>query len=286
MKYRQISESESRFPISKLCDVLGVSRSGYYAWKYRPESLRSTEDKQLLMEIREIHRQSEETYGSPRVHAELQDMGVRCGQNRVARIMQENKVVSIHRKKYQVTTNSNHKLTVAENLLDRDFVATDVNQKWVGDITYIPTRQGWLYLAVVMDLFSRQIVGWSMQETLSKDIALDALQMALDRRGVSPELFHSDRGIQYASGSYQQKLESEGIVCSMSRKANCWDNAVSESFFHSLKVERVHRRRYANRAHARVDIFDYIERFYNRFRRHSSIGYKSPAAFEEARIAA
>ena len=195
--------------------------------------------------------------------------------------MQENKVISIHKKKFRKTTDSDHTHPIAENILDRQFQATAPNQKWVGDITYLRTAQGWLYLAVVMDLFSRQIIGWSMSNSLSKDLAVDALKMAMTHRGVSPELFHSDRGVQYASGAYQRLLEKEGVICSMSRKGNCWDNAVVESFFKTLKVERVYRKRYVSRAHARRDVFDYIERFYNRKRRHSAIGNYSPYQFEK-----
>ncbi len=286
MSYEQIKQSENQYPIATQCEVLEVSRSGYYDWRDRPVSKRKQENLQLVEKIKEAHTESEETYGSPRIHAELVEQGLQVGENKVARLMRENKVVSIHRKKFRSTTDSNHSLPVAENLLDRDFEATAPNQKWVGDITYIPTREGWLYLAVVIDLFSRQVVGWSFSDTLSKSIAIDALQMAIKQRGVSAQLFHSDRGVQYASGAFQKELEDAGTICSMSRKGNCWDNAVPESFFHTLKVERVHRRSYVTRDHARADIFDYLERFYNRKRKHSTLGYLSPVAFEELRLAA
>lgn len=286
MNYQQIAAREREFPVASQCEVLGVSRSGYYDWKSRPESGHSRRDRELVEKIRQSHERSEQTYGSPRVHADLQEDGVCCSKKRVARLMRENKLVSVHKKKYRATTNSNHNLPVADNVLNRDFVADEPNKKWVGDITYIATREGWLYLAVVMDLFSRKIIGWSMSDALRKDLATDALQMAQLRRGVSPKLFHSDQGVQYASGSFQTMLEKDKVIASMSRRGNCWDNAVAESFFHSLKVERVNRKSYASRAQARTDIFDYIERFYNRQRRHSSLCLVSPANFEEARLAA
>lgn len=286
MSYEQIKQSEDQYPIATQCEVLEVSRSGYYDWRNRPVSMRERENLQLVEKIKEAYTESEETYGSPRIHAELVEQGLQVGENKVARLMRENMVVSIHRKKFRSTTDSNHNLPVAENLLDRNFEATAPNQKWVGDITYIPTREAWLYLAVVIDLFSRQVVGWSFSDTLSRGIAIDALQMAIKQRGISAQLFHSDRGVQYASGAFQKELEDAGIICSMSRKGNCWDNSVSESFFHTLKVERVHRRSYVTRDHARADIFDYLERFYNRKRKHSTLGYLSPVAFEELRLAA
>lgn len=281
MSYQQIHADEQEFPVAVQCRVLGVSRAAYYDWCKRPVSLRDEENARLLEKIESVHKESEQTYGSPRVYAELHAQGERCGMNRIARIMRENRVVSIHRKKYRSTTDSRHDLPVAENVLARKFEATAPNEKWVGDITYLRTREGWLYLAVVMDLFSRQIIGWSMSESLSRDIAVDALRMAFKHRGVGPELFHSDRGVQYASGQYQQMLEQSGVIASMSRTGNCWDNAVAESFFKTLKVERIYRRTYATRSHARRDVFDYIERFYNRKRRHSAIGNLCPAEFEQ-----
>jgi len=281
MIYEQIHAGRLDAAVAEQCRVLGVSRSGYYDWCERPVSQREHENARLLEKIKLVHKESEQTYGSPRVYTELEEQGETCGKNRIARLMRENKVVSIHRRKYRATTESNHALPVAENILGRKFQASAPDQKWVGDITYLQTREGWLYLAVVIDLFSRQIIGWSMSESLSKDLAVDSLEMALEQRGVAPELFHSDRGVQYASGRYQSMLEEQGTIQSMSRRANCWDNAVAESFFKTLKVERVYRRAYVTRAHARRDVFDYIERFYNRKRRHSSIGNLSPVAFEE-----
>jgi transposase InsO family protein len=286
MNYQQIAALEDEFPVAAQCSVLGVSRSGYYDWKNRPECGHSRRDSELVEKIRESYERSEQTYGSPRVFVDLKEDKVHCSEKRVARLMRENTLVSVHKKKYRATTNSNHNLPVAENVLNRDFVADEPNKKWVGDITYIHTREGWLYLAVVMDLFSRKIIGWSMSDSLRKDLATDALHMAQLRRGVSPMLFHSDQGVQYASGSFQGMLEKDNVIASMSRRGNCWDNAVAESFFHSLKVERVHRKSYASRAQARADVFDYIERFYNRQRRHSSLCQVSPANFEEARLAA
>jgi len=273
------NESE---PVSVQCEVLGVSSSRYYEWSESPESEHEREDKRLSEEIKAIFNESEQTYGSPRVYHELKDRGYSCSEKRVARIMREMGLRSVHKKKFEVTTDSSHSYPVADNILERDFVATRENQKWVGDITYIPTREGWLYLSVVLDLYSRRIVGWAMEESLATDLSLKALRMAMEARGTEPELFHSDRGVQYASGKYQAELENKKILCSMSRKGNCWDNAVAESFFHTLKVERVNRKKYQSRAQARVDLFQFIEVFYNRKRKHSSIGYKTPVQFENA----
>lgn len=283
MRFEQIRAQEEEYPVTVQCETLEVSRSGYYDWRDRPESTRSRENRDLTEKIVLFFQESEETYGSPKIHEDLVEEGIRCSKNRVARLMRVNGLKSVRKKKFKVTTDSAHSHPVADNVLSRDFTADAPNQKWVGDITYIKTGEGWLYLAVVMDLFSRQIIGWSMDCTLHREIALNALDMALKGRNIAPELFHSDRGVQYASGEYQKELESEGIICSMSRRGNCWDNAVVESFFNTLKVERVYRKRYATRAEARRCIFDYVERFYNRKRRHSSIGYMSPVQFEKTR---
>lgn len=279
MIYRQIQENESE-PRSVQCDVLGVSSSRYYQWSGKPESEHRKRDKLLLAEIKKSYEDSDKTYGSPRVFDDLKEQGLVCSKKRVARLMRENRLVSVHKKKFRVTTNSKHSYPVAKNILNRDFEAKYINQKLVGDITYIPTREGWLYLAVVLDLYSRRVVGWAMADNLETDLSLDALRMAFKTRGYAPELFHSDRGVQYASGKYQAELQEKNVICSMSRKGNCWDNSVAESFFHTLKVERVNRKIYVSRAQARVDIFQFIEVFYNRKRKHSSLGYKSPVAFE------
>ena len=265
-----------------MCRVLEVSTSGYYAWRKRPESRRRQQDRRLVVEIKAIHTESRQTYGSPRIHDELRDRGIRCGKKRVARLMRLHGIAAKQTRRFKATTDSKHTLPVAENVLSRQFTPAAPDTVWSADITYIPTQQGWLYLAVVMDLFSRRIVGWSMKKTLACSLVLDALKMAL--RGRSPGaglLHHSDRGSQYASREYQALLRSSKMVCSMSRRGNCWDNAPVESFFSTLKRELVHRRRWRTRAEARAEIFEYIEVWYNRRRRHSSLGYMSPAQYEE-----
>lgn len=261
--------------------MLEVSTSGYYAWRKQPDSHRKKENVKLAAHIKAIYEESKQTYGSPRVYLELSDRGVRCGKNRVARLMRASGIQAKHKKKYKVTTDSNHQLPVHENKLDRCFAVEAFNTVWAADLTYIWTREGWLYLAVLMDLFSRRIIGWSMQETMATRLVIDALKMGLGQRRPRGEmLHHSDRGSQYASKDYQKLLEENGIVCSMSRKGNCWDNAVVESFFSTLKREWVQGKRYLSRAEARADIFHFIEIWYNRKRRHSTLGYLSPAEFE------
>ena len=269
-----------------MCKVLKVSRSGYYAWRRRVPSAREMADEELLAEIKKIFAASKQTYGSPRVHIELQADGIRVSRKRVARLMRENGLkVARKRKKKVVTTDSDHALPVAPNLLNRDFTASRPNEKWVTDISYIRTDAGWLYLAVVMDLFSRCIVGWAMRADLSQALVLSALQMAIDNRQPSPGLLHhSDRGSQYCAHAYRQLQADHGMITSMSRKGNCYDNAAMESFFATLKNERVDRHHYRNRAEARRDIFAYIEGFYNRRRRHSAVGYLSPIAFEKEHV--
>lgn len=235
----------------------------------------------LLSEIRVIHRKSRETYGSPRVTAELRDRGIRCGRNRVARIMRDNGICAKMRRKFKRTTDSRHNLPVAANLLDQDFAVGRPNSVWAGDITYVPTDEGWLYLATVLDLYSRQVVGWSMKRRMTRDLVVDALKQAVGRRKPPPGLIHhSDRGSQYASGEFQELLNKHGFLCSMSRKGNCYDNACVESFFGTLKTEMICFERYKTRDDARRSIFEYIEVFYNRQRKHSTLGYKSPVEFE------
>jgi len=279
-----IEERRNEWPIVLLCRVLEVSRSGFYAWRSRPTSVTETRHEELTEEITEIHAEVKARYGSPRMHAELVDRGHDCCVNTVARIMQEAGIAAKTKRKFRQTTDSNHNLPVAENLLDRQFNPETPNASWVADVTYIPTREGWLYLAVVVDLFSRMVVGWSMDSTMTSRLVVDALEMALIRRlkgcSSSDLVAHSDRGSQYASEHYQRRLSEEGITCSMSRRANCWDNAAMESFFASLKKELVHDEDYATREEAKASIFEYIETFYNRVRRHSTLGYVAPAEYE------
>lgn len=264
-----------------MCRVLQVSTSAYYAWRSRPESPRARDNRALLAEIKALHKQSNQSYGSPRIYHALKQQDRACSENRVARLMRLHELRAVAAKPFPVTTDSRHALPVAENRLARQFEPDAPNQAWAADITYIWTSQGWLYLAVVMDLFSRQIVGFSMAETMQRALVIEALEMALGRRQVEAGLLHhSDRGSQYASGAFQRLLAEAGMACSMSRRGNCWDNAPVESFFATLKRELVHRRRYRSRAEARSDIFAYIETWYNRRRLHSSLGYLSPVAYE------
>ena len=267
-----------------MCRVLGVSRSGFYAWLSREPSAAEIRREELTEEVKEIHAEVKGRYGSPRIHAELVSRGHECGVNFVAEVMREAGIAAKTRRKFRQTTDSNHTLPVAENVLDRDFNPEEPNTSWVADVTYIPTREGWLYLAVVEDLFSRKVVGWSMDRTMTSRLVVDALEMALARRlkgSSSLELVaHSDRGSQYASEHYRRRLAEERITCSMSRRGNCWDNAAMESFFASLKKELVHDEDYATREEAKASIFEYIEAFYNRVRRHSSLGYVAPDEYE------
>ncbi len=264
-----------------MCKLLEVSRSGFYAWLRRGESRRSRENRRLTALIRQEHEESRETYGSPRIHAALKARGERCGLNRVARLMRKEGIRSKVKRKFRKTTNSRHAHPVAENLLSWGFRPNDPNQVWASDITYIWTDEGWLYLAVTMDLYSRLIVGWSMSETMPASLVVNALSMAIDRRSPPSGLIHhSDRGVQYAAGAFQGLLERNDIRCSMSGKGNCYDNAAKESFFHTLKTELVHHEHYRTREEARASLFEYIEVFYNRQRLHSTLGYLSPSAFE------
>jgi transposase InsO family protein len=287
MKFQFIRDHREDFPVRLMCRVLDVSSSGFYDWLERPESPRAVENRALVAKIQAIHGDSRRTYGSPRVHASLQDAGYRIGRHRVARLMRDHGIRAKTKRKFRVTTDSRHDHPVAPNRLDRQFEVAAPNTVWVADISYIPTREGWLYLAVVLDLFSRQVVGWAMDQQMPQELTLAALDMAIQRRRPLPGcMHHSDRGSQYAAGDYQKQLAKYGMVCSMSRKGNCWDNAPMESFFHSLKTELVHHRDYQTRDEARRDIFEYIEVFYNRQRRHSTLGYLSPAQFELAALAA
>ena len=287
MRYRFIQAHRNEFRVWLMCRVLGVSRGGFYLWLKRPESQRSVENGRLVEAIRAIHRESRGVYGSPRVHARLRAQSGRYGRNRIARLMREMQIQGKRRRKFRVTTDSDHTLPISGNILDRKFTIGMPNKAWVADITYIATKEGWLYLAGVMDLYSRRIVGWAMGSRISRHLVERALWMAICNRGPKPGLLHhSDRGCQYASHDYRKLLERRGIVCSMSRKGNCWDNAVMESFFGTLKTELVYHREYETREEARSDIFDYIEVFYNRKRLHSALGYRSPADFEKMAKAA
>jgi transposase InsO family protein len=269
-----------------MCEVLEVSRSGFYAWRSRPKSERSKHQQELVAEIRRIHSDRDmKSYGSPRVQKELVARGRSCSENTVASLMRAHGLVAKTRRKYRVTTDSEHSLPLAENVLNREFEQDAPDRVWLADITYIWTQEGWLYLAAVLDAHSRKIVGWSMNKRMQKSLVMDALRMALGRRRPDQAeslMHHSDRGSQYASQAYRELLQEHNITCSMSRRANCWDNAMMESFFATLKKERVHQESYATREAARQSVFEYIELFYNTRRRHSALGYVSPEEYEQA----
>jgi len=280
VRYACIDRRRSLYPVRMMSHALRVSASGYYAWRVRPESQRSRDDRHLTQIIRCVHAESDGTYGSPRIHAELKEGGIPCGEAKVARLMHKAGLKGCPKRRFRVTTRSG--LARAENLLDQNFSAELPNERWASDITYIWTGQGWLYLAVVMDLYSRRIIGWSMSRRINRHLVLNALSMALGQRRPGQNLIHhSDRGVQYLSDDFQALLRQHGITCSMSDKGSCYDNAVVESFFASLKRERINRRKYRTRDEARADVFDYIERFYNRKRRHGTIGNISPVEFEK-----
>ena len=265
-----------------MCDILEVSRSGFYAWRHRSPSQRQERQQQLIKQIQAAHQQSRGIYGSPRIFRHLQDQGVQACENTVAKLMKKQGICSRTRRRFVVhTTDSNHPHPIAANELEQDFSAARINECWCADITYVPTDEGWLYLAAVIDVCSRKIVGWSMADHLRADLCIQALEMALKRRSVDARLVHhSDRGCQYACGQYQALLKERCIACSMSRRGNCYDNALIESFFGTLKQELIHHERYKTREQAKASIFEYIEVFYNRKRKHSSLGYLSPEAFE------
>lgn len=287
MRFQFIHDHRQAYPLTLMCRVLAVSRSGYYAWRKRGPSARKMADKVLLALIRLHHKKSRGSYGSPRIHEALHEEGVHCGRKRVARLMREAGLRARQKRSYKVTTQSNHNLPVAPNLLDQDFTVEQPNETWLSDITYIATAEGWLYLAVVLDLYSRQIVGWSMQPTLARQLPLAALRMALQqRRPTAGWLHHSDQGSQYASADYQQLLADHRARVSMSRRGNCYDNAPVESFFSTLKTECVQNVVFQTREQAKAALFDYIEVFYNRRRLHSSLGYLSPTEYELASLVA
>ena len=283
MRFGFIQTEKAMYPVRLLCGTLAVSSAGFYAWCRRGLSLRAREDAALKVDIRAAHAASGKRYGSPRIHADLKANDQRVGRKRVARLMREEGIEGQRKRRFRVTTDSRHSHPVAPNELKRNFTAAAPNKVWVTDITYIWTREGWLYLAAILDLYSRRVVGWSMDSCMDRSLALDALGMALKTRRPEPGLLHhSDRVVQYASTEYQDQLRTHGMICSMSRKGDCWDNAVAESFFSTLKAELVHRTDYVSRSQARASVFEYIEAFYNGRRRHSALGYVSPVEHETA----
>ena len=285
MKFDFVAKHRGTWPVDVLCEGLGISRSGFYAWRQRPLSKRARTDAAILQTIRASFVLSDSTYGARRMIDEVRDAGHVCGRQRVARLMRGAALRARPRRR-GLPSDTGVRAIIAPNVLDREFTATAPNQKWVADFTYIWTSEGWLYVAVVLDLFSRRAVGWSMQTAMTSALVTDALMMAVWRRGrVETLLHHSDQGSQYTSEEFQRQLAGLGVTCSMSRSGNCWDNAVMESFFSTMKIERCHRTHYATREAARADIFDYIERFYNPIRRHSTLGNKSPINFERTAVA-
>lgn len=268
-----------------MCLALGVTRSGYYAWRKRRKQGCATKDEALVIKIKESYHKSRGTYGSPRITKDLWFSGLRCNRKRVARLMRKLGIAARTKKKFKATTNSRHNLEVASNVLNREFRASTPNKSWVGDITYVWTHEGWLYLATVIDLFSRKVVGWSMSDRITAELTMSSLKMAiLNRRPNAGVIFHSDRGVQYACNAFKALLKQHDFIQSMSKKGDCYDNAVAESFFHTLKTEHVYFEKYTTRAEAKNKIFEYIEVFYNRIRRHSILDYRSPAEFEERTI--
>jgi transposase InsO family protein len=281
LSFQFIADHAEEWPVTWMCEAPEVSASGYYAWAARPDSPTAEWRQGLVGVIKEVHAEVKGRYGSPRMAPELQARGHDRSENTVAKLMRAHGIKAKARRRFVRTTDSNHRLPVAANLLARDFDPSGPNESWSADITYVPAREGWLYLAVVEDLFSRMIVGWSMAATMESRLVVDALEMALTRRRPGAGLLaHSDRGSQYASDHYQRVLASEGIVCSMSEAGQCWDNAPVESFFGRLKCEVAPVEMFATREQARAEIFEYLEVFYNRVRRHSSLGFVSPAEFE------
>ena len=285
MKYRFIFENRGSFRLGKMCQILEVSRSGYHKYLRNKMSRRRLENMLIAEEIKKIYEKKHGRYGSPRIYEEMRASGKRINRKRIARLMRINKIRAITKRKYKATTNSKHNKAVAENLLNQNFKSEELNRIWVSDITYIWTKEGWLYLAVILDVCSRRIVGWAMSERIKANLVVSAIQQALLNR--NPEeglIFHSDRGSQYASEEVKSILEKNNIKQSMSGKGNCYDNAMAESFFHSLKTELIYHKNYTTREEAKNDIFEYIEIFYNRQRRHSAINYLTPVEFENKNI--
>jgi putative transposase len=285
VRFAFIHERRRRWPVGVMCRVLKVSRSGYYAWRGRKPSRRAEREEELIEKIRQVHAQSRGLYGYPRAHRALLVDGEVVSRNTVARLMRKAKIRAKSRRKYVPrTTDSRHGKPVADNVLKREFASPAPNRKWLADITYVPTKEGWLYLAAVLDTFSRKVVGWSMQDHMETDLVSDALKMALLHRQPAGArlLHHSDRGSQYASDDYQHLLKQHGITASMSNAGDCYDNAMMESLWATLKCECVHQQSYATHEQAEASLFEYIEVFYNRKRLHSSLGYVSPESFEAA----
>jgi len=281
MRFAFIEEHCKSIPTERLCRIVDVSPRGYRAWRGRPASRRQREDMVLLAHIREQHRQSLDSYGRPRMTEELKEIGLSVGHRRVGRLMRQNGISVVRTRKHKVTTDSNHKFNIAPNLLNRNFKADRPNQKWVVDISYIWTREGWLYLAVVLDLHSRRVIGWAVSNRMKRDLAIRALNMAIAlRRPQKGCIHHSDRGSQYCSHDYQKILRQHGFKVSMSGKGNCYDNAAMETFFKTIKAEMIWRHSWQTRRTVEIAIFEYINGFYNPRRRHSALGWKSPLAFE------
>lgn len=281
MKYAFIDAHRREFSVELMCRVIGVSKSGYFSWSKRDASPREVRKTELVVKIERIHQGSRNTYGSPRVYQTLKGMGEKCSKSMVERLMRESGIRSKMRRKFKATTNSNHGLPVAPNLVKRDFTAKAPNRLWVTDITYLWTDEGWLYLAAIIDVFTRKVVGWAMKDRLTLPLALEALDMAVTRQRPGPGLVHhSDRGCQYAARDYRGALERLRMICSMSRRGQCWDNALMESFFHTLKTEHVYHERFTTRQQAKSSVFEWIEVFYNRQRIHSAIGFVSPECYE------
>ncbi len=285
MKFGFVAKHRGAWPVLLICEALGVSRSGFYAWMSRPRSQRSLDDEVIGGQVHHSFVRSDRTYGARRVWHDVLALGQRCGLHRIERLMRMQALRARPRRR-GLPADRGERSVLADNLLDRQFMADAPNQKWVADFTYIWTAEGWLYVAVVLDLYSRRIVGWSMQSSMTSQLVADALMMAVWRRGKPVELLHhSDQGSQYTSEHFQELLKEQGITCSMSRAGEVWDNSAMESFFSSLKTERTARKVFRTREQARAEVFDYIERFYNPTRRHSTLGYVSPIAFEKAKEA-
>lgn len=285
MKFGFMAKHRGAWPVAMMCEALGVSRSGFYAWRSRPPSQRCRDDEEMAPHVRQSFIASDRTYGARRVWFDMLELGYECGLHRIERLMRAQALRARPRRR-GLPQDKGERSVIAGNVLDREFTAAAPNQKWVADFTYIWTAQGWLYVAVVLDLYSRRIVGWSMQDSMTSQLVADALMMAVWRRGKPlAVLHHSDQGSQYTSKLFQDLLKEHGITCSMSRAGEVWDNSAMESFFSSMKTERIARKVYRSREQARVDVFDYIERFYNPRRRHSTLGYVSPIQFEKAQEA-
>jgi transposase InsO family protein len=282
MRFAFVEEHRSQLPVDRLCQIMNVSPRGYRAYRSRPMSRRQRKDLIVLAHIREQFRLSLGSYGRPRMTEELKELGLGVGHRRVGRLMRQNNISVIRTRKHKVTTDSNHKFNIAPNLLNRDFFAEKPNQKWVVDISYVWTQEGWLYLAVVLDLYSRRVIGWAVSNRMKRDLAIRALDMAVAlRRPPRGCIHHSDRGSQYCSHDYQKRLRQHGFQISMSGKGNCYDNAAMETFFKTIKAELIWRHSWQTRRAAEIAIFEYINGFYNPRRRHSALGWKSPLAFEK-----